>query len=205
MIANLDRVRRLTEGDERLERPLTNALSGAERAAQLTGQLLAFARRQPLQAEDRALNPLIASALSLATGSLPPTVRLETDLAADLWPVRVDGNQTENALLNLWSMPATRCPAGGVVTIRSYNAAAGDGGDRVILEVADTGVGMSAETRARVFEPFFTTKGVGEGTGLGLSQVYGFVTQSGGTIAIESAPGRGTTVRIALPRIAALL
>jgi signal transduction histidine kinase len=201
VVANLDRVRRLSEGDDRLERPLANALTGAERAAQLTSQLLAFARRQPLHAEERDLNALVTAVLDLAAGSLTPLIRIETDLAADLWPVRVDANQTESALLNLLINARDAMPDGGAVTVRTYNAVATDGdGDLAVIEVTDSGCGMTAETQARVFEPFFTTKGVGAGTGLGLSQVYGFVTQSGGTIEIDSAPGVGTTVRVGLPR-----
>ncbi len=204
VLANLDRVRRLTEGDARLERPLANALIGTERAAQLTGQLLAFARRQPLQPEERDLNEVVTAVAGLVGATLPDTVRVELDLAPGLWPVRIDANQTENALLNLIVNARDAMPDGGVVTIRSRNVTDA-AGDHAVVEVADTGAGMTPDTLARVFEPFFTTKSVGEGTGLGLSQVYGFVTQSGGTIAIDSAPGNGTTVRIVLPRATSLL
>ena len=201
VVANLDRVRRLTEGDARLERPLANALSGTERAAKLTSQLLAFARRQPLQAAEQDLNAIVTVMHGLAAAMLPAGVRIDLDLTSDLWPVRVDMNQMESVLLNLIVNARDAMPGGGNVAIRTRNAPGDDAaGDRVVLEVTDAGTGMTPETAARAFEPFFTTKGVGEGTGLGLSQVYGFVTQSGGTVAIDSAPGQGTTIRIALPR-----
>ena len=201
VVANLDRVRRLTEGDARLERPLANALSGTERAAKLTSQLLAFARRQPLHAAEQDLNAIVTVMHGLAAAMLPAGMRIDLDLTSDLWPVRVDMNQMESVLLNLIVNARDAMPGGGSVAIRTRNKPGDDAaGDRVVLEVTDAGTGMTPETAARAFEPFFTTKGVGEGTGLGLSQVYGFVTQSGGTVAIDSAPGQGTTIRIALPR-----
>jgi signal transduction histidine kinase len=200
VVANLDRVRRLTEGDARLDRPLANALSGTERAARLTSQLLAFARRQPLQASEQDLNEVVTVMDGLAGAMLPAEVGIDLDLAPGLWPVRIDTNAMEIVLLNLIVNARDAMPGGGTIVIRTRND-----GDHVVLEVADTGTGMSPETVAHAFEPFFTTKGVGEGTGLGLSQVYGFVTQSGGTVAIDSAPGRGTTIRIGLPRAAAAL
>ena len=204
VVANLDRVRRLTEGDARLERPLANALSGTERAARLTSQLLAFARRQPLQASEQDLNVVVHTMHGLAATMLPAGVTIDVDLDRDLWPVRVDTNQMENVLLNLIVNARDAMPDGGRIVVRTRNAAGVDG-ERVVLEVVDTGSGMSPATAARAFEPFFTTKGVGQGTGLGLSQVYGFVTQSGGTVAIDTAPGAGTTIRIALPRAVAML
>ncbi|MBV8972880.1 MAG: hypothetical protein JO290_11380 [Sphingomonadaceae bacterium] len=200
VMANLDRVQRLTEGDARLARPLASAATGVERAAALTGQLLAFARRQPLETAEHDLNRLARNVERLAAPALPAGVRLTLDLAAAPLPVRVDANQTENALLNLIVNARDAMPGGGTIAVRT---AASDQG--AVLEVADTGAGMDEATRARAFEPFFTTKEVGQGTGLGLSQVYGFVRQSGGTVAIDSAPGQGTTIRIVLPQAAPLL
>jgi signal transduction histidine kinase len=140
----------------------------------------------------------------LLDGSLPRGVRVEPDLPADLWPVEADPGELELAILNLVVNARDAMPDGGRVAIRAANAPALDGGglrgDFVRLEVADTGAGMTDEVRARAFEPFFTTKGPGEGTGLGLAQVYGFARQSGGAALIESAPGRGTTVALLLPR-----
>ena len=204
VVGNLDRVRRLTEGDARLDRPLANALTGAERAAELTSQLLAFARRQPLEPDDHDLNRLVADVYGLVTATLPAGIEVRLDLAPVPCPVRVDANQTQNALLNLVVNARDAMPAGGVITICT-RIAHDDIGPTAVLEVADTGGGMSPETIAHAFEPFFTTKGVGEGTGLGLSQVYGFVSQSGGTVTIDSALQRGTTVTINLPAMEMLV
>ena len=201
IVANLDRVQRLTDGDERLARPLANALTGAQRAARLTDQLLSFSRRQPMLAEVQDLNPVITTTVELFRGSRPTGLTLDVELAADLWPVRIDSDQTASALLNLMVNARDAMRGSGTLTIRSRNVP-GDAetGDWVELEVADTGTGMSPETIERAFEPFFTTKGVGEGTGLGLSQVYGFATQSDGTVNIVSQPGAGTAITIRLPR-----
>ncbi len=196
VVANLDRVRRLTGDDPRLARSLANAATGAERAAELTAQLLAFARRQPLEPAEHDLNRLIGDVDGLAAATLPAGTAITFDLAPELPPVRVDASQTTNAVLNLIVNARDAMREGGTVTIRTRREA-----DGVVLEVADTGTGMDAATQARAFEPFFTTKGVGEGTGLGLSQVYGFVSQSGGKVAIDSSPGEGTTVRIVLPPV----
>ncbi len=199
VIANLDRVRRLSEGDAKLERPVINAIAGAERATRLTSQLLAFSRRQPLIAADADLSALVAGMHALIGASVPAGIAVVTDLDPDVWPVRIDANQLENALLNLVVNARDAMPDGGTLTVRTRNLAAVDG-DRVVVEIADTGTGMPPEVVARVFEPFFTTKGVGKGTGLGLSQVQGFVEQSGGRVAITSGVGQGTTIAIELPR-----
>jgi len=205
VVANLDRALRLPAGDQRTATALTNALTGARRAATLTDQLLAFSRKQPLNPEVQDVNAIVARMAQLVAATLPAQVTLATELASDLWPVQIDANQGENALLNLAVNARDAMPDGGRVTIRTTNVAAGSradapAGDQVMIEVADTGTGMSPETSERAFEPFFTTKSVGKGTGLGLSQVYGFITQSGGTIAIDSVIGRGTAVRLFLPR-----
>ncbi len=201
VVANLDRIGRLAAADVRLDRPVANALAGAERAVALTQQLLAFSRRQPLIASECDLNAAVADVQRLIGTSLG-AIDLVLDLAPDLWRVNVDINQIENALLNLVVNARDAMPEGGAVTIATRNVADAIG-EVVEVAVADTGIGMSAEVLAHAFEPFFTTKDVGKGTGLGLSQVYGFVSQSGGTVDIDSAVGRGTTIRIRLPRAAA--
>lgn len=205
IIANLDRAQRLPTGDERSLPSIANALTGARRAAQLTDQLLAFSRKQPLQPVAQDLNIAIERTATMLTSVIGHTVHVETELAADLWPALVDTNQTENALINLAVNARDAMPDGGTLTIRTANVTAGSRddappGDQVLVEVIDTGCGMSPETAEHAFEPFFTTKGVGQGTGLGLSQVYGFINQSNGRIAIDSAEGRGTTIRLFLPR-----
>ncbi|WP_185965223.1 ATP-binding protein [Glacieibacterium frigidum] len=205
IVANLDRALRLPPGDPRTTTTLENALTGARRAATLTDQLLAFSRKQPLDPGVHDLNDLVARTADLFAATLDAGIAVQTELPPGVWPVRVDANQTENALLNLAVNARDAMPDGGTVTIRTLNIAAGTRddappGDQVMIEVADTGTGMSPETIARAFEPFFTTKGVGQGTGLGLAQVYGFINQSGGRIAIHSVEGEGTTLRIFLPR-----
>ena len=145
--------------------------------------------------------------------SLGETVTIDTSLAGDLWQTIADANQIENALLNLALNGRDAMPSGGKLTISTANAVLDAAyaarypevarGEYVLLSVTDTGTGMSAETLAKAFEPFFTTKDIGNGSGLGLSMVYGFARQSGGHAAIKSAPGHGTTVELYLPRLIA--
>ncbi len=206
VIGNLDRIARLLPADSPAQRPVRNGLAGAERAAALVQKMLAFARRQPLQPVRLDPNRLIGDLSALLRDALQAAPAL--DLAADPWPVRVDADQLEGALLNLAVNARDAMPAGGTVTIRTRNLPAAEAAaipalaatDHVVVSVSDTGCGMEADTLARAFEPFFTTKGVGQGTGLGLSQVFGFAKQSGGHAEIESRPGAGTTVRLYLPR-----
>ncbi len=187
-----------------------NAAEGAvKRAAALTGRLLAFARQQPLDPIPTALCDVteeIGELISRATGS---RCELDVTCALDLWNVLIDRNQMESALLNLCINARDAMPEGGVIWIRLENQPADSKvwqrlglpeGDYVAAHVTDTGTGMSAEIAARAFDPFFTTKPQGQGTGLGLSMIYGFATQSGGLAAIDSTPGVGTTVSIYLPR-----
>jgi PAS domain S-box-containing protein len=218
IVGNLETARRHLDGaggplPEPARRGLDNARRGAERAATLTQRLLAFARRQPLSPEPVAINRLVAGMSDLLRRALGETVRLETELAPGLWSVEVDPNQLEAALLNLAVNARDAMPdGGGRLTIETgnvrlderYAAANAEvaAGEYVVLCVSDTGGGIPKELLGRVFEPFFTTKEVGQGTGLGLSQVYGFVRQSGGHVKIYSEPGEGTTVRIYLPRLA---
>ena len=194
-----------------LARLVDAAMQGARRAASLTQQLLAFSRRQPLAPRSLDMNKLIAATSELLGRTLGETIVIETVMAARLWPVLVDENQLQNALLNLAVNARDAMPGGGKLTIETANVfldeAYAKGEDEVragpyaMLAVTDTGTGMPQDVLDKVFEPFFTTKEIGRGTGLGLSQVYGFIKQSGGHVKIYSEPGRGTTVKIYLPRL----
>ncbi len=200
IMANVDRAKRLANDDAGQVKALEGAIAGAERAAQMTDRLLAYARRQPLQPVVQDLNIIVRQMVEMLGTMLDPGVGITADLSLDPWPVCVDTAQAENAILNLAINARDAMPAGGTLQLTTRNATDA-GGDWVVLELSDTGVGMDAETVERVFEPFFTTKALGDGTGLGLSQVYGFVRQSDGEVVIDSTPGAGTTIRIQLPRV----
>jgi signal transduction histidine kinase len=212
VLGNLETIAKRTEGEsEAVRRPVRTATAGAERAALLTQQLLAFGRKQPLAPVDLVVNETVEKAINLLQGALGGRAELRTDLEPTVWTVRADPDQLTNALLNLAVNARDAMPEGGVLTVRTRNvpaaqapapiaAAPGDG--FVLVEVADTGDGMSDDVRERALEPFFTTKPVGQGSGLGLSQVHGFVAQSGGHLAIESVLGQGTKVQLYLPRAA---
>ena len=183
------------------------ALTLVSRAAALTHRLLAFSRRQTLDPKPTSVNRLVHDMEDLFRRTVGPSIRVETRLADGLWPILCDPNQLESALLNLVINARDAMPDGGCLTIESSNLQRGDpaaggapNGDCVALSVADTGIGMPPDVLARAFDPFFTTKPLGQGTGLGLSMIYGFVQQSGGQVRLHSEPGRGTTVTIALPR-----
>ncbi len=192
-----------------LDRYISSAQGAASRAAALTHRLLAFARRQTLDPKAVNANKLIADMQELVQRTVGPGIKVATILAPDLWPILSDANQLENATLNLCINARDAMPDGGRLSIETANApldaiAARDNGlppgDYVEICVTDTGSGMSPDVVAHAFEPFFTTKPAGEGTGLGLSMIYGFVQQSGGQVRIISEVGTGTTVRIYLPR-----
>ncbi|HBT4594296.1 TPA: HAMP domain-containing protein, partial [Klebsiella pneumoniae] len=191
----------LVEPDARDAPRLSRALKAAERGALLTQRLLAFSRKQALHPQAAAMAPLLENLSELMRHSLPATLSLEIEAQSPAWPAWIDVGQLENALINL-VMNARDAMAGrgGVIKIRTWNQrvirSSGQRQDMVALEVIDHGSGMSQAVKARVFEPFFTTKATGSGSGLGLSMVYGFVRQSGGRVALESAPGQGTTVRL---------
>ncbi|ENN9249008.1 TPA: response regulator [Klebsiella pneumoniae] len=195
----------LVEPDARDAPRLSRALKAAERGALLTQRLLAFSRKQALHPQAAAMAPLLENLSELMRHSLPATLSLEIEAQSPAWPAWIDVGQLENALINL-VMNARDAMAGrdGVIKICTWNQrvtrSSGQRQDMVALEVIDHGSGMSQAVKARVFEPFFTTKATGSGSGLGLSMVYGFVRQSGGRVALESAPGQGTTVRLQLPR-----
>lgn len=192
-----------------LDRYINGALGATRRAAALTQRLLAFSRRQTLDPKPVNLNTLTGEMLDLVSRSVGPSIQVEMVGAASLWPTFVDAGQLENALLNLCVNARDAMPAGGKLTIETANrwmdqvAARPLGlsaGQYVSLCVSDTGAGMSPDIVARAFDPFFTTKPIGQGTGLGLSMVYGFAAQSGGSTRIYSEVGKGTMVCIYLPR-----
>lgn len=204
-------LRRLERPEPRLQRALSNALKGAERAAALTQRLLAFSRRQPLAPAPLDADRLVTGMSDMIQRALGETVKLEVVTSPGLWRVEADSNQLEAAILNLSVNARDAMPKGGTLTIETANARLDEDyssehaevapGQYVVIAVTDTGCGMSKETVARVFEPFFTTKDVGKGTGLGLSMVYGFTKQSGGHVKVYSEEGHGTTVKIYLPRL----
>jgi signal transduction histidine kinase len=190
-----------TEDPKRRRTLSAGVKQAVERGAALTRQLLAFARRSPLQAEVLDLRVHIEGLRFLLERSLREDIEVVLDLDDHLWPVEADRGELELALLNLAVNARDAMPQGGRLTVSGCNLPAGeDEPDRVCLKVADTGAGMSDVVASRVFEPFFTTKEVGRGTGLGLSQVYGFVRSSGGDISVESREGQGTTFTVCLPR-----
>jgi len=208
VVGGLDLARRKLRGPVReVEFHLDSALEGATRAAALTRRLLAFARAEPLLPV--AIEPagLVQSMLDLIDRSIGERIAIHTRFAESAWPVKVDANGLENAILNLAVNARDAIEGDGEIVIAIDNAPLAEGevgqlpaGDYVRISVADTGHGMAPELIERVFEPFFTTKPVGKGTGLGLSQIFGFARQSGGDVAIASEVGRGTTVSIYLPR-----
>ncbi len=210
VIANLDLARvRLADETEAAEL-VDDALDAALRGAELTQRLLAFARRQPLQPVRVAPNDLVTGMVRLLGRTLGETIRITLDLAPDLWATVVDPAQLEASLTNLATNARDAMPQGGRLSIATANrqldadyAAAHPEvrpGDYAMIEVSDEGTGMLAEVQSRIFEPFFSTKPSGEGSGLGLSMVFGFVKQSNGHIGLYSEPGRGTTIRLYLPR-----
>ena len=194
-----------------MSRALANAMRGAQRAAALTSRLLAFSRRQALDPKPMDVNKFLMGAADFIQRSLGETVQVEVVGSPGLWLVEVDANQLEVALLNLAINGRDAMPSGGKLTIESANVFADENysrfnpeiapGQYVAICVTDSGVGMPRDVIDRAFEPFYTTKELGHGTGLGLSQVYGFVKQSGGHVKIYSEVGQGTTVKIYLPRL----
>ncbi|MBI3709813.1 MAG: PAS domain S-box protein [Proteobacteria bacterium] len=210
VIGNLDLLRDRLHADPQAADFAENALKASLRGAELTRQLLAFSRRQALDAKVIAINELVAAIMGLLRRTLGEQIEIATVLAPDLWPAFVDPAQLESALVNLAINARDAMSGGGRLTIETANKQlderyAGENvdvvpGDYVMLAVSDTGTGMAPNVLARAFEPFFTTKPPGEGTGLGLSMVYGFARQSQGHIKIYSELEHGTTVRLYLPR-----
>jgi len=202
--------RRLDRGDTDIQRFVNSALEGVNRAKTLTSRLLAFSRLQPLAPDVLDANRLVSGMSELLRRTLGEAIHIETVLGGGLWKTFADAPQLENAIVNLCINARDAMPDGGRLTIETANAfldeeycRANEGttpGQYVLLAVTDTGIGMDAETVEHAFDPFFTTKKTGMGTGLGLSQVYGFVKQSKGHIKIYSERGHGTTIKIYLPR-----
>ncbi len=210
IVGSLDLMQsRLAQGrHENLQRYIEAAMSSANRAAALTHRLLAFARRQPLDPRATDANALIVGMSDLLRRTISESIDLRIETDPGLWPTLCDPNQLENAILNLAINARDAMPGGGTLSIRTGNARwdeaeSGKPGDRseyVRIRVSDTGTGMTPEVIARAFDPFFTTKPLGQGTGLGLSMIYGFARQSDGHTRIESVVGQGTTITLYLPR-----
>jgi signal transduction histidine kinase len=211
IVGNLDILtRRLTSADGRTQAMAENALAAAHRAAALTHRLLAFSRRQPLDPKTVDVNKCVAEMTEVLRRTLGEKVAVETVLAGGLWPALIDRPQLESALLNLAVNARDAMPEGGRLTVETANTSLDQAyadahadvrpGQYVMVSVTDTGSGMATDVIEKAFDPFFTTKGVGEGTGLGLSQVHGFLKQSGGHVMIYSEVGVGVTVKLYLPR-----
>jgi signal transduction histidine kinase len=211
IMGGLETVRRHAPTEnKRLNRAIDLATQGADRAAILTSRLLAFSRRQPLDPRPLDLNLVVRQYTELLHRTLGETIALEGVLSPGLWPVELDQNQLETAILNLAVNARDAMAGGGDLTIETANTlldesrvaadAAAAPGQYAMLSISDTGTGMSRYVLERAFEPFYTTKEVGKGTGLGLSMVYGFVKQSGGHVTIYSEPGAGTAVKLFFPR-----
>ena len=211
IVGSLDLLQtRLNQGrTDNVARYINAAMTSANRAAALTHRLLAFARRQPLIPKSVDVNALVVSLEDLLRRSIGETIDLEIVASNDLWGTLCDPNQLESALLNLAINARDAMPDGGRLVIATANARldsvtadtpALSPGEYICISVTDTGVGMSAEVAARAFDPFFTTKPIGQGTGLGLSMIYGFARQSNGHVTIDSRIGQGTSVRLYLPR-----
>ena len=212
VIGSLDLARqRLDSGaTAKVASGIDSALEGARRAAELTSRLLAFSRQQPLSPQPLDVNKLVGAMSEMLRRAIGEQMQLETVLAGGLWRTFADPNQLENAIVNLCVNARDAMPEGGKVTLETANSHLDDDyaaahadvapGQYVSICLTDTGTGMPAEVVERAFDPFFTTKGPGQGTGLGLSQVFGFVKQSHGHLKIYSEVGHGTTLKIYLPR-----
>lgn len=213
VIGNLETAQRNSKSiaNPKLERALGNAMRGAQRAAALTSRLLAFSRRQPLDPKPLEVNKFLLGTADFLQRSLGEKVEIQVVGGAGLWRIEADPNHLETAILNLAINARDAMPDGGKITLEATNIFADEyycrtnpeltPGQYVLICISDEGTGMPADVIERAFEPFFTTKEPGQGTGLGLSQVYGFVKQSGGHVKIYSEVDSGTTVKIYLPRL----
>jgi signal transduction histidine kinase/CheY-like chemotaxis protein len=208
VLGNVDQLRK-NETDPKVLRRLDMMREASQRGARLTAQMLAFSRRQKLEPRAVDLNETVRSMGDMLQSAIGGSVKIEEpQLAPDLWAAMIDPTQIELVILNLAINARDAMEVGGSLTIRTENTS-GDGayrpeelpgGDYVMVAVSDTGSGMTDEVLARAFDPFFTTKDVGKGSGLGLSQVFGLAKQSGGGVSIDTEVGRGTTIRVFLPR-----
>ena len=211
ILGSLELIKRKLPGENpALSKFIEAAIASANRGASLTHRLLAFARRQSLDMRPVEVNTLVHAIEELLARTLGEQIALETRLADDLWLTRSDGHQLENALINLAINARDAMPSGGTLRIETRNTQLSEAdaqryqvpaGDYLLLSVSDTGSGMSQEVIRHAFEPFFTTKPIGQGTGLGLSMVYGFVKQTGGYLQLESQVDQGTTLNLYLPRL----
>ncbi len=209
-LETIQRYARQTPSNSNLLRAVNNAMRGAQRASALTNRLLAFSRRQALDPKTINVNTFLNGLVDFLYQTLGEQIEIQTVGAAGLWLIEIDINQLKSALVNLAINARDAMPQGGKLTIEAANVFVDDEyhrtnpeinpGQYVVISVSDTGSGMSAETVSQAFEPFFTTKELGRGTGLGLSQVYGFVKQSGGNVKLYSEVGHGTTVKMYYPR-----
>jgi signal transduction histidine kinase/ActR/RegA family two-component response regulator len=209
IIGNLDL---LSEGpfiDAETPKIVEGAMEGALRGAELTTSLLAFSRRQPLDPKTTNVGVQIAAITNMLGRTIGENIVLTLSVETDLWRVKIDGAQFDTCIVNLANNARDAMPRGGELSITVSNLSSNGEfsaedsvtvHEHVLIVLSDTGIGMTADTQKQIFEPFFTTKGPGHGTGLGLSMVHGFVHQSGGTIRVKSALGKGTTVQIYLPR-----
>ncbi len=207
ILGNLDLLRHSKTANDRERRLIEGALQSAERAKTLVQRLLAFARRQPLQVTAVDVAQLIDNMADLIARTTGPQIAVRVEVAPDLPPALADANQIEMAILNLSVNARDAMPGGGALTIRAGAATVGAPsplglaeGRYIRLSVIDTGIGMDPQTARRAIEPFFSTKGIGKGTGLGLSMVHGLALQLGGTLEIDSTPGRGTSISLWLPQ-----
>jgi PAS domain S-box-containing protein len=211
IIGNIDLLRDIKHDDPDVEELTCEALDAAFRGADLTRRLLAFARQQPLQPQCVDVNTLVQGITRLLSRTLGEDIEISLHLSPELWPVVVDPSQLEASLTNLATNARDAMPDGGRLMVVTGNRCLDDDyaaqhsevvpGGYVMVEVSDTGSGMTQEIVDRIFEPFFTTKSRDKGTGLGLSMVFGFIKQSGGHISVYSEPGIGTTFRLFLPRM----
>lgn len=206
IIGNLDLLREVTASNEEALELASEAVDACIRGGQLTKQLLAVARRQPLDSRVFNVNELIERTIELLSRTLGENIEICTSLTPDLWFVSTDPTQVESALMNLAINARDAMPDGGIIEIGTSNKQVSQQdsdvspGEYISLVVSDTGSGISEDNLGRIFEPLFTTKGPGRGTGLGLSMVYGFARQAGGSIKVESVVGTGTTMMMLLPR-----
>jgi signal transduction histidine kinase len=207
ILGNAERAQRQTQRDKQLQ-CLRSIERAASSGARLVHHLLAFARKQHLDPQPTDLNETVRQVTEMLESTIGARIRIMTELEAAPWLANADASQFETAILNVMLNARDAMPSGGCLTITTANVPATDPSrppdiepcDYVMVAVSDDGIGMTDDIRAQVFEPFFTTKEVGKGSGLGLSQVYGMARQSGGTVTIDSAPERGTTVRLYVPR-----
>ncbi len=210
IIGNADTLEEKVGNDGDALQSIEKIADAVERGSSLTNHLMAFSRQQALSPRTTDLSVLLNNVVEMFGRSLGERINLKLATSTDIWPVRIDSHQLENALLNLAINAKDAMPDGGAILIEAENVALPEArgttsldlpaGDYVQISVSDTGVGMAPDVLEKAFEPFFTTKGVGEGSGLGLSMVYGFAKQSNGHVSIDSTVGQGTTMKIYLPR-----